>query len=80
MRIDDFRRMVDDIATVTDEQLVQTMRFFAERMKMVVEPTGALPAAALMLGRLGPLQGARVGAIVSGGNVDSEMLARLLAE
>ncbi len=42
--------LVDDVLTVTDQQLVSTMRFFAERMKMVVEPTGCLAAAAAFEG------------------------------
>ena len=56
------------------------MRFFAERMKLVVEPTGALGAAALFERAEGlpDLRGARVGVIVSGGNVDLERYASLL--
>ena len=72
------RRNVDDILTVTDEQLVQSMHFFAERMKMVVEPTGCLGAAAVMQNVV-PVRGARVGVIISGGNVDLPAYARLLA-
>jgi threonine dehydratase len=60
---------VTGIHTATDEQLIQTMRFFAERMKMVVEPTGCLGAAAAMNGAV-DLRGKRVGVIISGGNVD----------
>lgn len=70
---------VKDIVTVTDEQLVQTMRFFAERMKMVVEPTGCLAAAAV-LQNVVALAGKRVGIIVSGGNVDIAHYGRLLAD
>jgi threonine dehydratase len=55
------------------------MRFFAERMKLVVEPTGCLAAAAV-LERVLPLAGKRVGVIVSGGNIDAERYARLLLE
>ena len=57
------------------------MRFFAERMKLVVEPTGALGAAALMSRAHGlpDLRGRRVGVIVSGGNVDLARYAELLA-
>jgi threonine dehydratase len=71
--------LVAGIATVSDAQLVQTMRFFAERMKMVVEPTGCLAAAAL-LQRVIDLRGARVGVIVSGGNVDLPRYAQLLQQ
>ncbi|MDE2396750.1 MAG: threo-3-hydroxy-L-aspartate ammonia-lyase [Burkholderiales bacterium] len=63
------QRLVKSVVTVSDAQLVATMRFFAERMKMVVEPTGCLAAAALLEGAL-ELRGRRVGVIVSGGNVD----------
>ncbi|MCY1309557.1 L-threo-3-hydroxyaspartate ammonia-lyase [compost metagenome] len=63
---------------MTDEQLVATMKFFAERMKMVVEPTGCLAATAVMQNVV-PVRGARVGVIISGGNVDLPAYARLLA-
>lgn len=72
------QRLVSRIVTVSDAQLVQTMRFFAERMKLVVEPTGALAAAAALQGVLA-LRGKRVGVIVSGGNVDIARYAALLA-
>jgi threonine dehydratase len=72
------RDLVDDIVTVSDKQLVETMRFFAERMKMIVEPTGCLGAAAA-LGNIYPVRGKRVGVILSGGNVDIERLCSLLA-
>jgi threonine dehydratase len=61
--------LVDDVVTVSDAQLVAAMRFFAERMKLVVEPTGALAAAAAFSGAV-EVKGLRVGVIVSGGNVD----------
>ncbi|HEY3047099.1 MAG TPA: threo-3-hydroxy-L-aspartate ammonia-lyase, partial [Polaromonas sp.] len=63
------RRDVDDVLTVSDAQLVQAMRFFAERMKMIVEPTGCLGFAAACEAGL-PIAGQRVGVIISGGNVD----------
>ena len=63
------QRLVSRIETVSDEQLIRTMRFFAERMKMVVEPTGCLGAASLMEGVV-KAPGQRVGVIISGGNVD----------
>ena len=72
------RSLVSDIVAVSDEMLVETMRFFLERLKMVAEPTGCLAAAAVLHG-LVPVAGKRVGVIVSGGNVDSAVLARLLA-
>ena len=74
------QRLVADILTVSDAQLVAAMRFFAERMKLVVEPTGCLAAAAALSGAdgLGELRGRRVGVIVSGGNVDLVRFAQLL--
>lgn len=71
------RHLVDDILTVTDAQLINTMKFFAERMKMVVEPTGCLAAAAALYGRL-PIAGKRVGVVISGGNVDLTTFAQLV--
>jgi threonine dehydratase len=72
------RRDVDDIFTVTDEQLVEAMRFFAERMKMVVEPTGCLAfAGAIAAGKA--IAGKRIGIVISGGNVDLSRYASLLA-
>jgi threonine dehydratase len=69
--------LVDDVLTVTDQQLVSTMRFFAERMKMVVEPTGCLAAAAVFEGAL-DVRGRRIGIIVSGGNINVDRYAELL--
>lgn len=71
------RRRVDDIVTVSDAQLVETMKFFAERMKMVVEPTGCLGAAAALHG-VYPVAGKRVGVLISGGNVDLSRFAQLV--
>lgn len=71
------QRDVHDVLTATDAQLVQAMRFFSERMKLVVEPTGCLGFAGAQHGGL-DLQGARVGIIVSGGNVDLARYAYLL--
>jgi threonine dehydratase len=71
------QRYVDDILTATDDELIDCMRFFAMRMKIVVEPTGCLAfAAARSFGER--LAGQRVGVIISGGNIDGEHLARLL--
>ncbi|MEW6344746.1 MAG: threo-3-hydroxy-L-aspartate ammonia-lyase [Pseudomonadota bacterium] len=72
------KRDVNDILTATDEQLVACMRFFAERMKMVVEPTGCLAFAAVREMK-SQLKGKRVGVIVSGGNVDMERYSAFLA-
>jgi threonine dehydratase len=71
------KKWVDDIHTVTDAQLIETMRFYAERMKMVVEPTGCLSLAAALQARES-LKGQRVGVIISGGNIDMARFAQLL--
>jgi threonine dehydratase len=72
------KRYVDRVVTVSDDQLVQTMKFFAQRMKMVVEPTGCLAAAAV-LQNIVPVKGKRVGVLVSGGNADLARFAQFLA-
>jgi threonine dehydratase len=72
------RRDVEDVLTVSDAQLVEGMRFFAERMKLVVEPTGCLGFAAACAMKA-QLQGKRIGVLISGGNVDLERYCALLA-
>lgn len=72
------QQLVDDIVTVSDAELIDTMRFFAGRMKIVVEPTGCLGAAAALTGKA-ELAGKRVGVILSGGNVDLARYAQLIA-
>ena len=72
------RRDVDDILTVSDAELVEAMRFFAARMKIVVEPTGCLGFAAARRMK-DDLRGKRVGVLISGGNVDIGRFAALLA-
>jgi threo-3-hydroxy-L-aspartate ammonia-lyase len=71
------KRDVDDIFTVTDAQLVDCMRFFASRMKIVVEPTGCLGFAAVRQ-LADRLKGQRIGVIVSGGNVDLDRFCALV--
>ena len=71
------RRDVHDVVTATDAQLVECMRFYAERMKMVVEPTGCLSLAGALHAGL-PVAGKRVGVVVSGGNVDLRRFAELV--
>ncbi|MEO6023241.1 MAG: threo-3-hydroxy-L-aspartate ammonia-lyase [Burkholderiales bacterium] len=66
-----------DMLTVSDNQLMRTMRFLFERMKIVVEPTGALAATALLEKKIN-VNGAKVGVIISGGNVDLAMFAQVL--
>ena len=67
------QRLVSDIVTVSDPQLRAQMRFFAERMKIVVEPTGCLAAAAVM-NRIIDVRDKQVGVVISGGNTDIAQL------
>ncbi|GGS67547.1 threo-3-hydroxy-L-aspartate ammonia-lyase [Streptomyces griseoviridis] len=72
------RRLVDEIALVSDEEIVRGMRFAFERLKIVLEPSGASALAALLAGRVeDPPR--RIGVIASGGNVDTARFAALLA-
>ena len=71
-------RHVNDIITVTDAELVEAMRFLWERMKLVVEPTGALATAGVLKGSI-DVRDRRVGIILSGGNVDLKAIAALFA-
>ncbi len=67
------RERVDAIVTVSEEEILAAMRLLWERMKLVVEPSGAVPLAALLSGRLPPSrQRRRIGLVLSGGNVDLE--------
>jgi threonine dehydratase len=72
------RRDVDDILTVSDAELVESMRFMAERMKLVVEPTGCLGFAAVRQ-LADQFKGRRIGVLISGGNVDIARFCELLA-
>ncbi|QEI04773.1 threo-3-hydroxy-L-aspartate ammonia-lyase [Pigmentiphaga aceris] len=76
---DIIRRDVDDVLTATDEELVECMRFFAARMKMIVEPTGCLGFAAAKQMKA-QLQGKRIGVLISGGNIDIARFAELMAQ
>jgi len=69
------KRDVDDILTAADDELIDGMRFLAARMKLVVEPTGALGFAAA---RKADIKGQRVGVLISGGNVDMARFCSLL--
>ena len=73
------RRLVDEIVTVTDEDIVSAMVFLFERAKLVVEPSGAVGVAALMAGAV-EAGGRRVGVILSGGNVSAGQFAKLVSE
>ena len=71
------RELVDEVVTVSDAELVEAMKFFAGRMKMLVEPTGCLGAAAAFSGRV-DVAGKKVGFVLSGGNVDLARFAELV--
>lgn len=70
------QRLVDAIALVSDEEIVDAMRFAFERLKIVLEPSGATPLAALLSGRVEKLP-PRVGVIASGGNIDARRFSEL---
>ncbi|MFD6037555.1 threonine ammonia-lyase [Streptomyces griseoincarnatus] len=72
------RRLLDGVVLVDDEAIEEAMRFAFTRLKIVLEPSGATPLAALLTGRAGLLP-PRVGLILSGGNIDAERFARLCA-
>ncbi|MDY6902768.1 MAG: threo-3-hydroxy-L-aspartate ammonia-lyase, partial [Cyanobacteriota bacterium] len=69
---------VDDMATVSEEAIIRTMFFIWERMKLVVEPTGVLAAAALLEGVI-KNPGSKIGVIISGGNVDLKEVGKLFS-
>jgi threonine dehydratase len=71
------KRLVDEIVTVGDAEIVEAMRFLFDRMKLVTEPSGAVGVAALLAGRISP-SGGRVGVVISGGNVGADRFAQLL--
>jgi len=72
------RRAAEDVLTVSEEEIVETMRFLLFRLKVLAEPTGAVAAAAVLFGKL-PRDAERVGVVISGGNVDPELLALIAA-
>lgn len=71
------QQYADDVLTVSDEEIVETIKFMLFRMKTLVEPSGAAAAAAVRNGKL-PSENRRVGVILSGGNIDPKALARIL--
>lgn len=70
------KRLVDEITLVSDDELRAAMRFAVDRLKIVLEPSGAAGLAALLAGRV---QAPRIGVILSGGNVGAARLAGLLS-
>ena len=71
-------RNLDDVLLVSDTEIEEAVRFLLLRCKILVEPTGAVPAAAVLAGRLPMPKGSRVGIILSGGNIDPVLLAEIL--
>ena len=72
------RQLVYDMQTVSEEAIVEAVKFFFFRMKLVVEPSGALGLAALLSGAVRP--SGRVGVILSGGNMDASTMGRIIGE
>jgi threonine dehydratase len=72
------QRLVDDMALVTDTDVIGAMHFMLLRMKLLAEPTGAVPVAAIMAHKAPGVEGKRVGLIVSGGNADPALLKQIL--
>lgn len=70
-------KYVDDVITINDQDIFPMMKYFIERMKIVVEPTGAVAPAAVMK-NAGNIQGKRIAAIISGGNVDPTLMKTIL--
>lgn len=71
------QKLAEDVLTVTDDEIIATLRFMLFRMKMLVETSGATAAAAVMFRKL-PDDVKRVGVVLSGGNIDPELLVKLL--
>jgi threonine dehydratase len=72
------QQTAEDVLTVSDDEIVETIKFFLFRMKLLVEPSGAAAAAAVLVNKI-PNDTRRVGVILSGGNIDAEFLSQLLA-
>ena len=68
------RRSLDALVTVSEREIIEAMRLLLTRAKLYVEGSGAAATAAVLAGKIGAPRGARVAAIVSGGNVDPERL------
>ncbi|HEV8590188.1 MAG TPA: pyridoxal-phosphate dependent enzyme, partial [Pyrinomonadaceae bacterium] len=73
------RQNAEAVLTVTDQEIIETMKFILFRMKLLVEPSGAAAAAAVFARKLAPDCG-RVGIVLSGGNVDSDLLSEFLQD
>jgi threonine dehydratase len=73
------QQVAEDVLTVSDQEIIETIKFFLFRMKLLVEPSGAAAAAAVFAGKL-PQDTKRVGVIVSGGNIDADLLSQFLQQ
>ena len=73
------QKLADDVLTVSDEEILATIKFMLFRMKLLVEPSGVAAAAAVMFQKL-PADVKKVGVILSGGNIDASVLATVIAE
>src|ERR1044072_3158928 len=71
------QKLAEDVLTVTDDEIIETLRFFLFRMKMLVETSGPTAAAAVMFGKL-PADVKRVGVVLSGGNIDPDLLQSII--
>jgi threonine dehydratase len=71
------QKTAEDVLTVTDDEIIETIRFLLFRAKLLVEPSGAAAAAAVLTGKL-PSDVKRVGVVLSGGNIDAELLSEIL--
>jgi len=72
------QKTVTDVLLVSDEEIAEAVRFLLLRGKILVEPTGAVPAAALLTGKVPMPTGSRIGVVLSGGNIDPTLLAEIL--
>ena len=71
------QKTAEDVLTVSDDEIIETIKFLLFRLKLLVEPSGAAAAAAVFTGKL-PQGTKRVGVILSGGNIDAELLSQFL--
>jgi threo-3-hydroxy-L-aspartate ammonia-lyase len=72
------KQNLTDVLLVSDAEIAEAVRFLLLRSKLLVEPTGAVPAAAILAGKLPMPKGSRLGVVLSGGNIDPALLAEIL--
>lgn len=73
------QKTAEDVLTVSDDEIMETIKFLLFRAKLLVEPSGAAAAAAVLTGKL-PSNARRVGVVLSGGNIDAELLSQILSK